>query len=206
MTRIFVGGVVGGGALFVVGLAWALGTGSSDPGTRAAPTALGVAILVATVGATVAVSFIGIAVWFAPVVRAARQIRSSGTEAWVVQRSTGLQSALESIEGRMLDVPSYLLLSAQPSGIVLSTAEGVIAHIPAGWVDDIDTAATMTSRRVPSVVIHVTTAAGVVASPEVVPSRSGYELFPVLDVTETAAIAEQWKAVLGVPRPDRDDI
>ncbi|HTL41621.1 MAG TPA: hypothetical protein VL294_09125 [Pseudolysinimonas sp.] len=199
MRRLLLGAAAVGTALFLVGLVWALSAGGDDAGTRLAPTGLGAAIVIASAGATLAVSVIGIAVAFAPTLRALRKARRLGSETWVVQRGRGLGNALQEINpGRWVDTPSYLVASVSASGFVLSTHDGEVARVPAQWVERVSTASTLTSRRVPSIETYANLPSGASVTVGLVPSRPGFELFPILDVGQTAAIAARWGSIIGL--------
>lgn len=199
MKALFVVVLVVGIVVLCVGVAMAQGSGMSDAGTLYAPTVLGVAIRVAAGGGTLAVSALGTAAWFAPIVRAQGRLRRQfpGKLTRVVQRTPGLKRAIKDGLGVDLDVPSYLVFAKTNEGVGFWTTEPLpIVTVPSDRIQSIETGQSVTSRPVPSVIITVR---GTDDSPvrlEFVPSRDGWELFPILDLDATRDFADELRRAI----------
>jgi hypothetical protein len=133
------------------------------------------------------------------VLRAQRRIRERHPEAVtrVVQRTKTLKHGLARATWLKADVPTYLIASATPQGIEFwSAAAHPIATISSGSILAVEVGRAVTSRTVPSVVVKVRALDGQTVTVDFVPSRAGWELFPMLDPGATLAFARQLSDML----------
>jgi hypothetical protein len=114
-----------------------------------------------------------------------------------------LKAGFEQAAGFGLDVPSYLVFATTHDGIEFwSTGPAPIFAMTSERIRSIEVGQSVTSRPVPSVVLNVTSVSGESVALEFVPSREGWELFPILDRKLTERFADEVRTSLGILNAD----